>query len=371
MSEELYIGLMCGTSMDSIDAALVSFGENTAHCVETYRHPLPEVLKRQALHLSICDKDSPEYEDLDTQFGDLFSEASLKLLEKAKVSASAVIAIGSHGQTIRHCPDADPGYSLQLGNPQLIASKTNILTVSDFRNPDIQEGGQGAPLAPAFHRWCLRSKGAASIVINLGGIANITWLPTSDDEPVLGWDVGPANALLDAWSHRFLKKPFDEDGQWARGGHVHNKLLDAFLEDPYFHRSPPKSTGKSYFNLDWVDLRLQSLDISIRAQDVQCTLVHLTVRLLASAIHSLSKKAQVTLCGGGVYNGFFCETLKEQCGAEYEIQTSETFGIDPQWVESACFAWLARERLAGRPGNCPSVTGAKNPVLLGTITEAP
>ena len=366
-----YVGLMCGTSMDSIDAVLMDFSVRPPRCIETYQQPLPRTLQRQVLHLSIEDRDNAAFESLDHQYGLLFSDAVNTLLKKAKVSPSQVSAIGSHGQTVLHSPDTSPGFSLQLGDINLIAQRTGILTIGDFRNPDIAAGGQGAPLVPPFHQWCFQSKQKARAIVNLGGIANITWLPFAEDEPILGWDIGPANALVDAWAHRFLRQPYDSRGNWAASGNLIGSLFTSFLSEPYFQRPPPKSTGKSLFNLEWIDEHLRALNQDFRAEDVQCTLTHLTARTVASTIQSLGSGAEVILCGGGVYNDFLWTLLAEYLGPSFTISSSEPLGLAPQWVEAGCFAWLAHERLANRAANCPSVTGAKQAVLLGTCSKVP
>jgi anhydro-N-acetylmuramic acid kinase len=355
--------------MDSIDAGLFEFGDEGLICKATYQTPLPAALRQQVYHLAVNEQAADDYTALDSIFGDLFANATIELLAQANIPAASIKAIGCHGQTVRHEPLGTPGISIQLGDIERIARKTGILTIGDFRTPDIEAGGQGAPLAPGFHAWYFRSSTVSRCVINLGGIANISWLPASEDEPILGWDVGPANALLDALAERYLHQPYDDNGRWAASGQVNVDLLDRCLADPYFALRPPKSTGKSLFNLDWLDKILLELNQDIRAEDVECTLVHLSAKCVADAVNSLSSQCEVILCGGGTNNHFMWQILEQYLDPGHSVLSSKALGLHPQWVEAACFAWLARQRVENRPGNLPSVTGAQQAVLLGTLSK--
>lgn len=369
MTEHTYVGLMCGTSMDAVDAVLVRFSSRGPNfeLIETLSLPVPKRLKQQALHFSTYPTAQIPVADLDEAYGLLFANAVLQLLQKAKIPPSSVKAIGSHGQTLKHCPDASPPYTLQVGNPHRIASITGIQTIANFREADILQGGQGAPLAPAFHRWAFQSFEENRWVVNIGGIANITWLPCDTGQPVIGFDTGPGNSLLDAWSQRFLGQPFDASGAWAKTGKVNEALLGVLRTAPYFETPPPKSTGKELFNLSWVDRHLQQLNQDIPAQDVIRTLVSLTAETILLAIESFNAPGSVFVCGGGVHNTFLMETVARGLPLGVSMDTTLALGLSPDWVEATCFAWLAQQRLANQPANLPSVTGAKEGTLLGDV----
>ncbi len=359
-----FIGLMSGTSMDGIDAAMVAFSDAGIELVCTHTHPYADALRdglAQAIHRETLEKpdDVPE---LHAAVGDAFRDATLALLEKDGAQPHEIVAIGSHGQTLRHEPDADAPYSLQIGDAKRIANGTHIPTVYDFRRADIEVGGQGAPLAPAFHEWLFRRPGRRTGILNIGGIANLTVL--ADDQATIGFDTGPGNTLMDAWIRTHREQPFDTDGQWAASGTVDDALLDRLLGDPYFQRVAPKSTGFEYFNLAW----LQSADIAtLDLADVQATLAELTARSIANDVRAADLN-EVFVCGGGVHNTELMRRLSSHCPGIAIASTAEA-GLDPDWVEAVAFAWLAKRRLAGLPGNLPSVTGADRPVLLGAICE--
>ena len=288
--------------------------------------------------------------------------AVLALLTDTGVSTEAVSAIGQHGQTLRHHPSGDIPYTVQIGDPNRLAERTGITVVADFRRRDMAAGGQGAPLVPAFHAAQLAMPGIATAVVNIGGIANVTLIAT--DGGVTGWDTGPGNTLLDAWVSRHQGVPFDDAGKWAATGNLLRPLLVDMLEDPYFTRSHPKSTGPELFNLDWVTSHL----VGEAAADVQRTLVELTAASIARALVDASPKV-VRVCGGGARNGFLMQRLCARL-PECEVTTTAAAGVDPAWVEAWAFAWLAEQTLAGQPGNVPSVTGAKGPRVLGGIYRA-
>ena len=303
---------------------------------------------------------------LDHRVGLAFAEAARALLQEFGHPAHAVAAIGSHGQTLRHRPDAAAPFTMQIGDPSLIAEICGITTVADFRRRDMAAGGQGAPLVPAFHASVLRSPAEDRAVLNLGGIGNLTLLPT--EGPVQGFDTGPANGLMDAWILHQRGLPFDEAGAYAASGTVETNLLERLIAEPYFERKPPKSSGRDHFHLQWLKAPLQGLQIE--PQHVQATLLELTARSVANALLRWLPQAQrLLVCGGGVHNRTLMGRLAEllpRCA----VQSTSAHGIDPDFMEAMTFAWLARETLAGRPGNLPSATGARGERILGAIHPA-
>ena len=363
MSGELFIGLMSGTSADGIDAVLVKSDGERGRLVATYHRPMPQDLRAEILAFrQPGDDELHRLATLDAQLANEYAVAVLALLTDAGVSAESVSAIGQHGQTLRHHPSGDIPYTVQIGDPNRLAERTGITVVADFRRRDMAAGGQGAPLVPAFHAAQLAMPGIATAVVNIGGIANVTLIAA--DGGVTGWDTGPGNTLLDAWVSRHQGVPFDDGGDWAATGEIIHPLLSGMLEDPYFARPHPKSTGPELFNLDWVTSHL----VGEAAADVQRTLVELTAASIARALVDASPKV-VRVCGGGARNGFLMQRLCARL-PECEVTTTAAAGVDPAWVEAWAFAWLAEQTLAGQPGNVPSVTGAKGPRVLGGIYRA-
>lgn len=369
---ELYIGLMSGTSLDGIDAALVDLGSRPQLIAAT-TYPLPSALRTELL--ALCRPGDDEIERwgrADRALGLELAQAVNTLLAGAGIAAGQVRAIGSHGQTIRHRPHsaAQPlthPFTLQIGDPSTIAHHTGIATVADFRRRDIAAGGQGAPLVPAFHSAVFRGE-TARVIANIGGIANITGLPPGG--PVSGFDTGPGNTLLDAWIERHRGETFDRDGHWGASGQVLPDLLAALRAEPFFAAPAPKSTGRELFNLPWLDAHLARHPRSANAADVQATLVELTVGSLADAIVALPfTVAEVYVCGGGAYNHYLMARLRTRLQPRLLAGTDQ-LGIAPEWVEAAAFAWLAQQTLAGRPGNEPAVTGADKYCTLGAIYPA-
>lgn len=367
-----YIGLISGTSADGIDAALVRFdgGDNTplhAELIAARTLPWqPDVRARlvwlgQGGALDSLD----ELGELDAQVGEAFAEAALAILETAGIERSQVAAIGSHGQTVRHRPYVAHPFSLQIGDAARIAERTGITTIADFRRRDIAAGGHGAPLLPALHHALLHDPGEQRAVLNLGGIANLTLLPS--DGAVRGFDTGPANALMDLWCHEHTGRPYDEAGAWGATGQVDAALLERLLGDPWFAQPPPKSSGREHFQRKWLAPHLRSGAVPV---DVQATLRELTARTIAEALHASQPDTQrVLVCGGGVHNPVLMETLRQVLPGVALASTAE-FGLDPDHVEAMGFAWLARQTLAGKPGNLPTVTGAAGPRILGAIYPA-
>lgn len=364
------IGLLSGTSLDAISAALVQWPHFKLEA--THQHPIPLDFKTQCLNFTVTGQaDFNTLLHLHVYFGHLLAEAVNALLQKSSIDRSKVAAIGSHGQTIYHLPSGPFPYSLQIGDPHVIAHQTNILTVADFRNADLAAGGQGAPLAPLLHSALFKSPLENRTIINLGGIANVTHLPKNPEEPLLGFDTGPGNALSDAWIQKNLNQAFDHGGQWAASGTVIPELLEALLADDYFQQIYPKSSGKELFNLPWLEHRgLNTAQPgSYAPQDVQATLIELTVEGLKTAIAMLppSSKPAFYACGGGVHNQYLMKRLAQGLGSP--VQTTAALGSDPDWIEAVLFAWLAYKRIRQERVDLRSVTGSVKKVLLGAIFE--
>ena len=367
-SGSLFLGLISGTSMDGIDAVLASF-EPAPRLHAALTHPYPHDLQARLLELAQGDGATTldEVGVLDARIAESFAQAARALLESTGVSPGEVRAIGSHGQTLRHRPKASPRFTMQLGDPSLIAERTGITTVADFRRADFAAGGEGAPLLPIFHAALFARVSEVRGVLNLGGIANLTVLQGEDG--VLGFDIGPANGLLDAWCALHTGASFDRDGAFAARGQVDHALLERLLGEDYFHAPPPKSTGREQFHLDWLRSRLGSN--ARKPEDVQATLVELTARSVADAVHAHARDArELLVCGGGVHNPLLMHALQSAL-APVPVRSTSERDVDPDYVEATAFAWLARERLAGRPGNLPSVTGAKGLRVLGAVYEKP
>lgn len=363
----LYVGLMSGTSADGIDAALCSFdGAVQTHAALTY--PWPRHLRERVLATAQGQRhlDLDAFGHLDVAVGELFADAALDLLRKASVEATGIKAIGSHGQTVRHRPDGLHPFTLQIGDPSVIAARTGIDTVADFRRADVAAGGQGAPLMPAFHDHLLRSRGYTRGILNLGGIANLTVLRPG--AVPRGFDTGPANCLLDAWCQQHIDAKYDRDGAWAASGHVNAVLLDALLNDAYFDRPPPKSTGREYFNLAWLQQHACRTEAS--PADVQATLLALTVRTACDAVRaSADDIEEVLVCGGGIHNRGMMQALAHAL-APCSLASTADVGIDPDFVEAAGFAWLAHQRVNGNPIDLSSITGSRSARLLGVMHAA-
>ncbi|MCB1827823.1 MAG: anhydro-N-acetylmuramic acid kinase, partial [Coxiellaceae bacterium] len=355
---------MSGTSLDAVDAALMDFSDDTPTLIATHQHEIPNTLRDAIVELCAPGENAIQrMGETDNKLGHLFSDSVLSLLEKAKYNASDIAAIGSHGQTIRHIPNSETPFTLQIGDPNIIAATTNITTVADFRRRDMALGGQAAPLAPAFHDYLFRNRQTDTAVLNIGGIANITLLPEDAHQKIIGFDTGPGNTLLDAWCLKQTGKPFDHNGEWALSGNCNHELLQQLFADPYFKKAAPKSTGREYFHLDWL---AKHLTPTTKAEDVQATLLELTAKSIADALASQTLKTEcLYLCGGGAQNNALIERLKNL--TQINITTTETVGIHPDWIEAAAFAWLARQTLSNKPGNIPSVTGASKASVLGAI----
>ncbi|MGP1677034.1 MAG: anhydro-N-acetylmuramic acid kinase [Burkholderiales bacterium] len=363
-TSDLFVGLMSGTSLDGVDAALVDFAARTPALIGTAYLPFPLPLKAE---LHALQAPGPNELDRAARAGNalsrLYAEAVLALLKQADIPPAVIRTCGCHGQTIRHRPDA--GYSLQIGNPALLAELTGIGVVADFRSRDIAAGGQGAPLVPAFHAAVFGADARHRVIVNIGGIANLSDLPARG--AVAGFDTEPGNVLLDLWIHRHLGKEHDSAGAWAQNGTVLAEVLAAMLADPYFVRRPPKSCGRDLFNSAWLEkFALQRA----AAQDVQATLAELSARSIAGAVDQHCPQAdELYICGGGAHNLDLFERLRRSL-PQCHIDTTAALGTDPDWVEAIAFAWLAKQTLAGRPSSLPAVTGAGGERILGAIYPA-
>ncbi|VAX09175.1 Anhydro-N-acetylmuramic acid kinase [hydrothermal vent metagenome] len=366
-----YIGLMSGTSVDSIDAVLLSIDNTSPRLHSSHRHPIPPALQQQTLALFVPGENELErMSQLDVRFGQLFADAVNALLKASNISTQQITAIGSHGQTLRHYPDNEFPNTLQIGDPNIIAELTGITTVADFRRRDMAAGGQGAPLVPAFHQALLQSDKINRVILNIGGIANITVLASDTGKTVTGFDTGPGNALMDAWILSQQQQPHDNNGAWAASGRVHQALLEQLLADAYFQQPPPKSTGRESFNLNWLErilLQFPKYSPKPSAEDIQATLTELSAISIAQAILQYATESeQVLVCGGGVHNDYLMQRIRHHL-PEQQLNSTLQAGIDPDWVEAMAFAWLAKQTLDGRAGNLPGVTGATHPVILGGI----
>lgn len=359
MENGLYVGLMSGTSLDGVDAVLVRFSREGQETLATHYLPYPETIRQEALALSTPGADElHRSSQLANQLAQLYATATEQLLKQAKLSAQDVSALGCHGQTLRHQPAA--GYSLQLNNPSLLAELCGIPVIADFRNRDIAAGGQGAPLVPAFHAALFHDTQRHRILLNLGGIANLTNL--RHGYPTQGFDCGPANILLDAWIEQIQGEPYDRNGTWAASGQVLPELLNSLLDHPFFDSPPPKSCGREEFNLPWLQSRLSGNE---QPADVQATLLQLTALSSANAVMRwCGVPDELFVCGGGAHNKALLHRLAEAL-PETTIATTADLGIPPDWVEAVAFAWLARQHMLNRPGNLPEVTGARGLRVLG------
>lgn len=361
-----YIGIMSGTSIDSIDVVAVNFNNAQLNLIGSHTHAIPEQLRQNILTLSEPGKDTVHlYAETDCALGELFAEAAIMLMGKYDLSADKILAVGSHGQTIRHSPPGhkEPGYSQQIGDPNIIAARTHCPVVADFRRKDIALGGQGAPLVPAFHRQLFFSPEKNRVIANIGGIANITILNANGD--CSGFDTGPGNMLLDAWCQKHTGEAYDNDGNWGASGTVDNALLSQLKAHPFLAQPAPKSTGREEFNLPWLEQQLQQFSLS--PQDIQATATAFTAETLADCINDLDIKVdEVFVCGGGALNGQLMAQLQSRLHSS-KLHSTAKLGLDPNWVEACAFAWLAKQRMENKTGNLPAVTGAQNETILGGL----
>jgi len=376
---EYYIGLMSGTSLDGVDGVLVDFSCAPLRLVAHATVAFTAEFRDELLALN-----SPSHNELHrsalagNQIAAAYAEVANHLLTLAKkqgVQSGDVVAIGAHGQTVRHQPQRSStsaggaGYTVQLNNPALLAELTGIDVVADLRSRDVAAGGQGAPLVPAFHRSMFGHNGDSVAVLNLGGIANLSVLPDNPGLPVLGFDCGPGNALMDAWCQRHTGQAFDSGGAWAARGQCLPALLQQLRAEPYFRAAPPKSTGRDLFSSQWLHDHLQVWE-DARPQDVQNTLTELTASACADCVTSYANDSKsLIVCGGGAFNHYLLQRLQVALPG-LVVSTSDQHGLPPLQVEAAAFAWLARQTMLRQPGNLPSVTGAAGPRILGAIYPA-
>ncbi|MGP5315856.1 anhydro-N-acetylmuramic acid kinase [Psychrobacter faecalis] len=403
----LYIGMMSGTSLDGMDAVLCQFGgeeniQQPLRLLASISQDFPPRL-REVL-LALCQPNGVQEltptmgepsSELDwfgwasKEYAEFASDVVNNLLQQSNTDVESVLAIGCHGQTVRHRPQM--GFSLQLLDANIIAERTGISVVSDFRRRDMAVGGQGAPLVPAFHQALFATPDSTRVLLNLGGIANITVLPANanlinanpandalvNNSPVIGYDTGPANLLLDAWTALHTDKDYDAGGAWAQSGQVVEPLLNQLIEHPFFARTYPKSTGREDFNLAWLQSELQKFDqasahIRYSSADVQATLTELTAMSASMQINLFIKakeNSSVYVCGGGALNDYLMTRLQAHL-PHCKVETTASLGLNPAWVEAVAFAWLARQTLMGETGNLPAVTGASKGVVLGQVCFA-
>ncbi|WP_110717764.1 anhydro-N-acetylmuramic acid kinase [Salinicola acroporae] len=366
----LFVGLMSGTSLDGIDAALVEIVDDVARrprLIDALCLPMSAELKAALLELTQASQVSfAMLGATESAFCDHQAEAVRQLLQRHDLEPSAITAIGSHGQTIEHAPYAETPFTYQLDNPSRLAELTGCQVVADFRRRDMAAGGQAAPLAPIFHQALFSDPVRTRLILNLGGIANLTRLPPKPSSlPVIGFDTGPANLLLDAWHTRHRNGPIDEAGSWAASGSIDQSLLDRLFEEPYFAAPPPKSTGREQFHLAWLEARLRGNEA---AADVQATLAELTAASVAKAARDfiVADGTDLIVCGGGARNRHLMERLATHLPA-VSLTCCDAFGWSADWLEAGAFAWLAWRRIHRLTGNLPEVTGASGPRVLGGI----
>lgn len=365
-----FIGLISGTSADGIDAVAADLSDGQFKITAFNTYPYPDELSEQLQPLLDAERDVDlnTLGLLDAKIGDAFADAARQIIRAADWNAADVTAIGSHGQTIIHGPDAKPPYSLQLGDANRIAFQMGIPVVADFRRADLAAGGQAAPYAPLIHNALFRSTEVNQAVVNIGGIANVSWLPAKADAPVLGFDSGPANCLMNAWCREHLHQPFDDQGQWAASGNVQTPLLENWLTDEYLKRPSPKSTGREYFTLSWLRKKTPNLS-SYQPQDIQATLLELTTVSIRDAIHACGQAKKVIICGGGAHNLRLLQSLSDAM-PDTTVTTTDSLGISPDAIEALLFAWLAKQRLQHHLIDTRSITGASQPVLLGNLFQS-
>ncbi|MCB1751118.1 MAG: anhydro-N-acetylmuramic acid kinase [Gammaproteobacteria bacterium] len=359
---------MSGTSVDGIDAVLADFSEPKHRVIGFHSHPWPAAVAERIRAISVPGQNEIDRLGiLDADVADAFAASALALLRGCSIDPDQIMAIGSHGQTIRHRPALSTPFTLQIGDPNRIAERTGICVVSDFRRRDMAAGGQGAPLAPAYHAALFSETGESRVILNIGGIANITLLPARPGAPILGFDTGPGNTLINTWIQDNLSRTYDRSGAWAAGGRVIPDLLADLKSDPYFTAPIPKTTGPEYFSRTWLEGHLRGRWESATPQDIQTTLTALTAESIADAIYGYAPdSSRVIVCGGGIHNNVMMRLLQDKLGS-IPLESSQLYGINPEQVEAVAFAWLARQTINGQCGNLPSVTGARHPVILGGI----
>lgn len=363
---DYYIGLISGTSIDGIDCALVQFAGNTPSVIATHCNAIPPALR--AVILRLCKGSGFDLQllgETDVAIGRLFAASANVLLQQAGIANKAIKAIGSHGQTVFHAPQGKFPFTLQIGDPNTIAELTGITTVADFRRRDMVVGGEGAPLAPLLHRNCFGSMSATRVIVNIGGISNITVL--QPDGNCFAFDTGPGNVLMDYWIEKQQDKTYDKGGAWAATGKVAANLLESLLREPYFQASHPKSTGRELFNGQWLETKLEQLNATVAPADVQATLLELTAITVQAEIGKATTPQEIYICGGGAQNSELMRRLQMLFGNDVQVTDTSSLGVHPDWVEATAFAWMAKQTLEGSPIDTTALTGAEHPVILGGI----
>ena len=364
-----YIGLMSGTSLDGVDTVLVGFDQFKPTLISSHIHPIDPDLRESLLRTI-----HPEWQGsladvgiLNQRLGKLFANSVSTLIKDNNIDKTTITAIGSHGQTLWHHPIGKHPFSLQLGDASIIAEETGITTIADFRSRDIAAGGQGAPLVPAFHKELLTHPDKNRVILNVGGISNITILPASDSsKSASGFDTGPGNGLLDAWIAKHQATSYDKNGDWAKSGTINENILNTLLSEPYFSLQSPKSTGKELFNLTWLENLIGNKLHQEKPENIQTTLTELTAKSISDNVIDCD---ELYVCGGGTHNSYLIERLNYYL-PDTEIGSTAKLGIDPDWMEAIAFAWLAKQAHENKTGNLPSVTGANGKRILGAIYPA-
>ncbi|MDP0025536.1 anhydro-N-acetylmuramic acid kinase [Glaesserella parasuis] len=367
MVSQNYLGVMSGTSLDGVDLALVDFSQ-TPKLIAADFTPMPDTLRVALSQLVKKGETSLQaLGELDHQLALLYADSIQRFLAKHQLNADDIVAVGCHGQTVWHSPKGQYPFTMQIGDMNLLAARTGITTVGDFRRRDMAFGGQGAPLVPAFHQAVFSSPERLTVVLNIGGISNISVL--NPNRQTIGYDVGAGNTLLDIWIEKHLGKRYDANGEWARTGKIHSALLALLLDEPFFQLPPPKSTGRELFNLEWLEHKLTQIK-PLPAEDVQATLVEFTVQSIVQALRQIENPQDypcvLLVCGGGAKNPLIMERLQTHL-TDWQVSTTTEYGLDVDYVEAAAFAWLAYQRIHNLPANLPSVTGATQAVSLGAI----
>ncbi|MDE3932809.1 anhydro-N-acetylmuramic acid kinase [Glaesserella parasuis] len=361
------LGVMSGTSLDGVDLALVNFSQ-TPKLIAADFTPMPDTLRVALSQLVKKGETSLQtLGELDHQLALLYADSIQWFLAKHQLNADDIVAVGCHGQTVWHSPKGQYPFTMQIGDMNLLAARTGITTVGDFRRRDMAFGGQGAPLVPAFHQAVFSSPERLTVVLNIGGISNISVL--NPNQQTIGYDAGAGNTLLDIWIEKHLGKRYDANGEWARTGKIHSALLALLLDEPFFQLPPPKSTGRELFNLEWLEHKLTQIE-QLPAEDVQATLVEFTVQSIVQALRQIENPnayhSVLLVCGGGAKNPLIMERLQTHL-IDWQVSTTTEYGLDVDYVEAAAFAWLAYQRIHNLPANLPSVTGATQEVSLGAI----
>lgn len=358
---------MSGTSLDGIDVAIVDISDKQINLVASHCYPIPEDMRQQLTDICVSKQTTlQQLGEIDHRLGLIYAEAINDILAKQHIQPQIIQAIGCHGQTIYHSPNISYPFTMQIGDANMIAARTNITTIADFRRKDMAFGGQGAPLVPAFHQAVFASETKNRVILNIGGIANFTVI--CPNQSLIGYDTGPGNTLLDSWIYQNIGKTYDKDARWALGGTINNDLLNHLLDEPYFALTAPKSTGRELFNLAWLNHKLAGYSLS--PQDIQATLVEFTVMSIVNELMKLTLTPnldnELIVCGGGARNPLIMQRFTAHL-KHWSVKTTNDYGVDLDYVEAMAFAWLAHQRIHGLPGNVPEVTGATQAVSLGVI----